>query len=91
MIDPRRFLELLDRLEELGYDDQIHRVLHHHPRDTVARHRAYCRERATGFHSDGNNARFQPRLGLVLGAYEGGGFAAGDRDALFSLAHTARA
>lgn len=90
MVDPERTIELLDRLEPLGYDNAVHKMLHHKPDDTIKTHRRYCRRGVKTFQPDSNNHRFQRRLALVLGAYEGGSFEPGHRDVLFRLAETAR-
>ena len=77
MADPKDTLLLLDRLEELGFDDLAFAKLHHfRERDSdagIVAHRAYC-EKTTTFQDDGTNAKVQERLRLVLSAYVLAGF-----------------
>ena len=81
--DPRRTLQLLDELERDGLDDDGFERLHHFScranglrRATIRRHRRYC-EQCLRFRRDGNNARVQRRLELILHWHReaGGSFA----------------
>jgi hypothetical protein len=99
MADPRDTLIVLDRLQELGFDDEAFQALHHFREGarptTIGRHRAYC-EKTTKFDEGGENERTQRRLKLVLVAYVLGSFASpaafkGLADAAFASIPTATA
>jgi hypothetical protein len=81
-LDSSCTIRLLDELEALGFNDDAFARLHHfwqrpdeHPgrRSTINSHRLYC-HRTTHFRPDGNNARLQRRLEVVLERYRQGGF-----------------
>jgi methylglyoxal synthase len=78
MTSTRRSLELLDELEQLGFDDAAFGLLHHFRAtrdhmDTMARHRQYCREHES-FRAGDTNEKVQKRLELVVNAYRAGPF-----------------
>jgi hypothetical protein len=80
-IDPKRTIELLGELEQLGFGDNAFQRLHHfwqHSESNPQRHhkigahRGHCAElaqRGSRFHIGGNNARTQHRLEIVLACY----------------------
>jgi hypothetical protein len=89
--DPKRTIELLNKLGRLGFNDQAFERLHHMGLgETIARHRDYC-ERTHRFLLDSNNARTQERLELVLDAYRCAGFKSGKHEVFVALAKAARA
>ena len=77
MIDPKVTVELLDNLEDLGFNNDAFAALYHFKEkgraDTIAEHRAYCIENES-FPDESLDARVQQRLSLVLNAYKLGGF-----------------
>ena len=73
-VDPDKTIRILNQLEQRGFDNSAFETLHHfwqraddHPERyaTIDRHREYCK-RTRRFLPDGNNARLQRRLELVL-------------------------
>jgi hypothetical protein len=85
-MDPQESIRLLERLTGHGFDDSVYREVHRFPDDrmqTIERHLEHCRRVAAGTgefryqadHPEGTNARVQRRLAIILGEYEGGGFA----------------
>jgi hypothetical protein len=74
--DPQRTIDLLGELEHLGFNDAAFERLHHfwqHSSEqrhhTMYAHRSYCVNLVNNgarFRADGNNARTQHRLELVL-------------------------
>jgi hypothetical protein len=93
-VNARDTLELLDRLEQLGFDDNAFALLHFHREDgkseTITRHRRYCAG-CNELKADGNNARVQQRLRLVLRACELAGFSSHRPDVFELLAQAAYA
>ena len=92
MVDPKATVLLLDKLEELGFNNDAFSALYHFKErgraDTIAEHRAYCIE--TDSFQDGSvNARVQQRLKLVLSAYQLGGFQSGKPEVFRCLAEAA--
>ena len=75
--DPRRTIQLLGELSDLGFTNHAFHVLHHMREVTIESHKAYCR-RTAEFREGSNNARIQMRLELVLKAYRAGGFQRGE-------------
>ena len=92
MKNPKRSLELLDQLEALGFTDEAFQLLHHSRtrgwRDTIARHRSYCKKVST-FQRDGDAERDQRRLEFVLQEYKAGAFKPGRTDVFAALAERA--
>jgi hypothetical protein len=92
MAKPSDSLIVLDRLEQLGFNDKAFAALHHFReggrRTTIARHRAYC-EKTESFDDAGENERTQRRLKLVLAGYLLGGFSSGNQRVFISLAEAA--
>jgi hypothetical protein len=77
----KRTIELLDDLQDEGFDDGAFGLLHHFrvtrgKMDTIARHRKYCSERES-LRAGGTNEKVQKRLQLVLNAYRAGPFRGG--------------
>jgi hypothetical protein len=70
--DPKKNLKLLDELEKLGFTDdaywRVNNFRENGIKDTIRRHRRYC-EQTRSFRVDGNGARVQQRLTLVLERY----------------------
>jgi hypothetical protein len=89
---PDRTLELLDRLQALGFPDQAFAHLHHSRargwRGLISAHRRYC-ARVGEFQADGDNHRVERRLELVLNAYEHGGFGSRRAEVFVALADAA--
>ena len=77
--NPGRTLQLLDRLERLGFSDRAFAILHDLEKpQTIAAHRKHCeqlRQRNARFNTRGNEL-LQQRLDLLLHFYEAGGFTA---------------
>jgi hypothetical protein len=92
MADPKTTILLLDKLQELGFNNDAFASLHHFKEkgraDTMASHRAYCEKTGT-FQDDSANARVQQRLQLVLSAYLLGGFKSGKPAVFRCLAEAA--
>lgn len=74
MNEPRVTLELLDRLVERGFTDEIFDIVHHFEGETMARHREYCLNHSGKFAPGGTNEQVQKRLRIVLDSYVAGGF-----------------
>lgn len=91
-MNPKRSLELLDQLEELGFNDEAFARLHHfrlkNRRDYISAHRRYC-EKITSFKDDGENEGVQRRLARVLHAYRAGSFKSNDPRVFAALADAA--
>lgn len=89
---PKRSLELLQTLVELGFTDAAFARLHHfrlkHRDARISEHRNYC-EKIASFQDDGENERVQRRMELVLRAYQSGGFCSGDPRVFVALADAA--
>ena len=89
MADPKRSLELLRALSELGFTDEAFARLHHfrvtNQRALISAHRHYC-EKTRGFRPGGENDRVQQRLEMVLRAYRSGGFQSSDPRIFCALA-----
>ena len=67
-IDPRDTLKLLDKLSELGFDDEAFWRLHHfrdRKHETINSFRRFCKS-IQAFQRDGNNQRVHERLDFVL-------------------------
>ena len=92
MVDPKTTILLLERLQELGFNNDAFAALHHFKEkgraDTIAEHRAYC-EKADSFEEGSADARVQQRLKLVLAAYQLGGFQSGRTEVFRNLAEAA--
>jgi hypothetical protein len=77
-MDPKRSIELLNALVELGFTDEAFSRLHQRrladQKVTIERHQRYCAETIESFRPDGENELLQQRLALVLNAYRAGGF-----------------
>jgi hypothetical protein len=90
--DPKRSIELLGMLGELGFTDTALSHLHHRRLNgqsvTIERHLRYC-EGIGSFHNDGANALVQRRLEIVLMAYKAGGFKTGREEVFVALADAA--
>lgn len=91
-MNPKKSLELLRMLTELGFTDEAFSQLHHfrlkNRKALISAHRHYCKK-IESFQGDGENQRVQRRLELVLGAYRGGGFRSGAPRVFTSLADAA--
>lgn len=91
-MNPKKSLELLRTLTELGLTDEAFARLHHfrlkNRKAFISAHRHYC-EKIESFQDDGENERVQRRLQLVLDAYQGGGFRSGDPHVFAALADAA--
>jgi hypothetical protein len=90
-MDPKRTLELLNELEELGLNDEAFWRLHHfrpQKRETIAGFRAYC-EKTSTFRPGGTNERVHQRLALVLKTYHDSGLPPGNTKVLIALADAA--
>lgn len=75
--DPSRTLELLDRLQDHGFEDSSFALLHHFPNHSIRSHSTYCQKQVEVgalFQDGGANSLVQHRLEIVHGAYQGGGF-----------------
>jgi hypothetical protein len=92
VVDPNTTILLLDKLEELGFNNDAFAALHHFKEkgraDTIAEHRAYCIE-TDSFQDGSANARVQQRLKLVLAAYQLGGFQSSRAEVFRCLAEAA--
>jgi hypothetical protein len=93
-MNPKRSIELLDQLTELGLTDRACGNLHHFRlagrHATIQEHRRYC-EKTESFQDDGENARVQQRLELIFRGYTAGGFRSGIESVFVSLADAAMA
>lgn len=75
---PGRTLQLLSRLERLGFSDRAFGILHPEKPQSIAAHRRYCeqlRQRNGRFRARSHEL-LQQRLELLLHFYEAGGFTA---------------
>ena len=92
MANPKKSLELLQKLMELGFTDVAFTQLHHFRlkdrKALISEHRSYC-EKIDSFQDDGENERVQRRLELVLEAYRSGGFRSSDPRVFAALADAA--
>lgn len=92
MTNPKKSLELLRALTELGFTDEAFTQLHHsrlkNQKALISAHRHYC-EKIESFQGDGQNERVQRRLELVLTAYRAGGFRSSDPRVFAALADAA--
>ncbi len=92
MSDPKITVELLDELEDLGFNNDAFAALYHFKEkgraDTIAEHRVYCIEQEI-FPNESLNARVQQRLSLVLNAYKLGGFKSRKAEVFRCLAEAA--
>jgi hypothetical protein len=92
MTDPRRTIEQLEELKQLGFTDRAFAKLHHFRLrgrdDKIADHAAYC-EKQGSLKPGGTNEAVQLRLQLVLNAYRSGGFKSGREAVFVSLAEAA--
>jgi hypothetical protein len=92
MASPRRTIELLDELGELGFNDQAFARLHHfrmkRRKATIRAHYSYCQAIAS-FQNDGENELVQQRLKLVMNAYRSGVFKSGRPEVFSALADAA--
>jgi hypothetical protein len=90
--DPKRSIELLRSLRELGFTDAAFSRLHHRRLQgqsvTIDRHINYC-EDIGNFHNDGENALVQRRLEIVLKVYQAGGFKRAREEIFTALADAA--
>ena len=92
---PKRTLELLDELNELGFNDEAFWRLHHfrhRKKETIASFRSYCEklcEKNSAFMPAGTNERVHERLALVLKTYRERGLPPGQTKVLIDLADTA--
>jgi hypothetical protein len=67
--DPLRSIELLGRLQALGFSGFHFIELHHFPKKqktTIDDHIKYCKGSPGAFSSSGNNAKLQERLEWML-------------------------
>jgi hypothetical protein len=87
--DPKRTIELLGILGELGFTDAALSRLHHRRLQdqsvTIARQINYCLGIGS-FRDDGQNALVQQRLEMVLKAYQAGGFKSTKEEVFKALA-----
>jgi hypothetical protein len=92
MTNPKKSLDLLQRLSEIGFTDEAFARLHHFRlkdrKASIAEHLHYL-AKTTTFQDDGENERVQRRLELVLKAYQAGGFVSGDAGVFAALADAA--
>ncbi len=92
MTSPKKSLEMLRALTELGFTDEAFTQLHHYrlknQKALISSHRDYCEKRES-FQDDGQNERVQRRLELVLTAYRAGGFRSKDARVFAALADAA--
>ena len=92
MTDPKRTIELLEQLKQLGFTDRAFAKLHHFRLqgrdDSMAAHTAYCEQHGS-FLRGGTNEAVQLRLELVLNAHKSGGFTSGREAVFVSLAEAA--
>src|SRR5437879_7458858 len=90
--DPKRSIELLGILGELGFTDAALSRLHHRRLQgqsvTIERHINYC-EGIGSFRDDGENALVQRRLEIVLKTYLAGGFKTAREEIFKALADAA--
>ena len=92
MSNPKKSLDLLRALTELGFTDDAFSQLHHfrlkNRKALISEHRHYC-EMTESFQDEGENERVQRRLELVLNGYRVGGFRSGDPRVFAALADAA--
>jgi len=92
MADPKKSLELLRSLSELGFTDEAFAHLHHFrltdKKALISAHRYYC-EKILVFQPGGENELVQQRLSMVLRAYRSGGFQSKDPSVFCALADAA--
>ena len=92
MADPKKSLELLRALTDLGFTDEAFAHLHHfrltNKKALISAHRYYC-EKILVFQPGGENELVQQRLDLVLRAYRSGGFQSKDPSVFCALADAA--
>ena len=74
MSKPAATVELLDRLVQLGFTDELFDIVHHFNGETIAKHRDYCVEHTGSFRAGGSNEQVQQRLRIIINAYVFGGF-----------------
>jgi len=70
-MNPKRTLDLLEELRDLGFNDEAFWRLHHfrkRKKEKIASFRAYC-EKTSAFVPDGANERVHRRLAFVLETY----------------------
>ena len=72
--DPKRTVDLLDELQDLGFGDEAFAHLHHWwengKRETIKHHKGYCEKMKTTFRVDDSNARVQRRLEMVRSKFK---------------------
>src|SRR6059036_2697774 len=90
MADPRKTVQLLNKLAAIGFTDEAFHRLHHMGWPTISVHRAYCEKRSS-FQKDSTNARVERRLEFVFQKYRAGGFPPGRFDIFNQLADEAAA
>lgn len=95
-MDPKRTLELLNELQELGLSNEAFAQLHHFilrdKAETIASFRAYCEKRCknnSAFKPNGTNELVHQRLALVLERYRERGLPPGNSKVLIALAKDA--
>ncbi len=70
---PQRTLDLLDRLETLGFSNDHLSLIHEYGRITIRELRTYCKK-TRFFRPKGVNARLRERLETVWRRYQEGGY-----------------
>ena len=92
MRTPQHTVELLRRLQALGFDDLAFSHLHHWRAvgrsDSIEAHASYCAGRQR-FVAGGTNERVQERLERVYNGYTNGGFQSGKQEVFVALAEAA--
>jgi hypothetical protein len=90
-VNPKRNVELIDKLKELGFPNSAFAIIHHSQEwqtpNTMESHRAYCLG-ISEFRTS-TNARVQQRLELIYNAYVNGGFKSGKPEIFEALARAA--
>ena len=81
---PKRTIELLDCLEDLGFTDAEFRLVHHMPDTSIRVMRRYCEEHASFQGSDSTNAKVLERLEIVAKAFQAAGFSSPARSGVFA-------
>lgn len=81
-----RAIELLDKLEPLGFTDPAFDALHHRNQDSIAKFRGYLPRVGNDFVPNGTNCDVVHRLGLVYSMFIASGLTKGTEEIFVALA-----
>jgi hypothetical protein len=92
-MDSHQTIELLNKLEELGFTDAAFSKVHHHREKgeerTIRRFRSYIGRPTDSFQEGSNNALVHCQLEIIWKAYQGGGFKSKSSSIFVALAEAA--